>query len=641
MPVAIVGDIKSGMFDENFDVIVIGAGHAGCEAACASARLGVDTALVTINLDLIGQMSCNPAIGGIAKGHVVREIDALGGIMGRVIDRTGIQFRLLNRSRGPAVQSPRAQADRSLYRTEMRRVLEEVPNLKLRQGTVVNLIVENERVTGVELQDERRLGAKAVVIATGTFLNGMIHTGRQTYSAGRAGEPASIELAEGLKRHNFPVGRLKTGTPPRLDGRTIDWDAFEAQPPDEKPVPFSFATERIEQPQIQCFIGYTSQNVHDTIRKNLNRSPLYSGKIKGVGPRYCPSIEDKVVKFGDKDRHQLFLEPEGHETHEVYLNGFSTSLPSDLQVELLRMIDGFENVQIIRPGYAIEYDFVDPRELNPTMASTRLSGLYLAGQINGTTGYEEAACQGFLAGVNAALEIQKRKPFILSRDEAYIGVLADDLIQHGVDEPYRLFTSRAEARLKLRHDNADERLMGMGRELGLIGDYDWERFCSKRDRIAELRNALDQTRFKRSSIEYATVASILGSDLGDGFSLSQLAMRQGVRSELVHKMLPEGVKGRISLSELETALADSLYSGYITKQEQAAERINHHDSLKIPESFRFGAIGGLSNEMVERLERARPLTFAQVRKVPGLTPAAVSSVLVHLSAKRAPENSSN
>ncbi|MBA2334335.1 MAG: tRNA uridine-5-carboxymethylaminomethyl(34) synthesis enzyme MnmG [Blastocatellia bacterium] len=629
------------MFDESFDVIVIGAGHAGCEAASASARLGAETALVTINLDLIGQMSCNPAVGGIAKGHVVREIDALGGIMGRVIDRTGIQFRLLNRSRGPAVQSPRAQADRSLYRTEMRRVLEATPNLHLRQGFVIDLIVENNKVIGVEMQDTRRFGAKSVVIATGTFLNGTIHTGKRTFSAGRAGEPASIELAESLKRRGFPVGRLKTGTPPRIDGRTIDWDAFEPQPPDENPVAFSFATEKIEQEQIQCFIGYTSSRLHNTIRKNLHQSPLYSGKIKGIGPRYCPSIEDKVVKFADKDRHQLFLEPEGHNTNEVYLNGFSTSLPSALQLELLRMIDGFERVQIIRPGYAIEYDFVDPRGLRPTMESTRLKGLFLAGQINGTTGYEEAACQGLMAGINAAFSVQGRKPFILQRDDAYIGVLTDDLIQHGVDEPYRLFTSRAEARLTLRHDNADQRLSPKGREAGLVGNVEWDRFNKKRDRIAILRNTLDQTRFKRSSVEYATVSQILGCDLGDSITLSQLAMRQGVKPDLIRRLIPDEMRADIKITELHTALADSLYSGYIEKQKAATERINHHDGLKVPETFQFSRISGLSNEMVERLERARPQSFAQVRKIPGLTPAAVSTVLVHLSANKSQSISQN
>lgn len=620
------------MFDESFDVIVIGAGHAGCEAASASARLGADTALVTINLDLIGQMSCNPAVGGIAKGHVVREIDALGGIMGRVIDRTGIQFRLLNRSRGPAVQSPRAQADRSLYRTEMRRVLEATSNLHLRQGVVVDIIVENKRVIGIELQDSRRFSARSVVVATGTFLNGTIHAGRKTFSAGRAGEPASIELADSLKAHGFPVGRLKTGTPPRLDGRTIDWDAFELQPADENPVAFSFATERIEQDQIQCYIGYTSEKLHQTIRDNLHQSPLYSGKITGIGPRYCPSIEDKVVKFADKNRHQLFLEPEGRDTNEVYLNGFSTSLPSALQLELLRMIEGFENVQIIRPGYAIEYDFIDPREMRPTMESTRMDGLFLAGQINGTTGYEEAACQGLMAGINAAFATQGRKPFVLGRDEAYIGVLTDDLIRHGVDEPYRLFTSRAEARLTLRHDNADERLSPKGRKAGLLGDLDWERFNSKRDRISSLRNVLDTTRFKRSSAEYAGVSQLLGVDLGDSITLSQLAMRQGVNTDLIKRLLPAEVSEGLRDVELETALADSLYSGYIEKQKVATERVNHHDSLKVPEQFQFSTIGGLSAEMVERLERARPQNFAQVRNIAGLTPAAVSSVLVHLTA---------
>jgi tRNA uridine 5-carboxymethylaminomethyl modification enzyme len=621
------------MFDESFDVIVIGAGHAGCEAASAAARLGCETALVTINLDLIGQMSCNPAVGGIAKGHVVREIDALGGIMGRVIDRTGIQFRLLNRSRGPAVQSPRAQADRSLYRTEMRRVLEETANLHFRQGSVIDLIVDNNRVSGVELEDTRRLGAKAVVIATGTFLNGTIHTGSRNYSAGRAGEPASIALAENLKRRGFPVGRLKTGTPPRLDGRTIDWDAFEPQPPDKDPVAFSFSTERIDQPQLQCFIGHTHDRLHATIRKNLHQSPLYSGKIKGVGPRYCPSIEDKVVKFADKNRHQLFLEPEGHNTHEVYLNGFSTSLPSDLQLELVRMIIGFERVQIIRPGYAIEYDFVDPRELLPTMQTTRIDRLFLAGQINGTTGYEEAACQGLLAGINAALSVTGAKPFTLGREEAYIGVLADDLIRHGVDEPYRLFTSRAEARLTLRHDNADRRLSPKGREVGLIGDSEWERFNSRRDRIARLRNTLDHTRLSRSSSQYRAISQQLGVELGDSVTLSQLSMREGVTVEMVAGLLSRSIGEAVSLGDVKSALADSLYSGYIEKQRNATARVNHHDALRVPDGFSFGTVGGLSVEMVERLERARPQTFGQVRTVKGLTPAAVSNVLIHLTAQ--------
>lgn len=629
------------MFDEYFDVIVIGAGHAGCEAASAAARLGAETCLVTINLDLIGQMSCNPAVGGIAKGHVVREIDALGGIMGRVIDRTGIQFRLLNRSRGPAVQSPRAQADRSLYRKEMRRVLESTPSLHLRQGVVVDLITENNRVIGVEMQDTRRISAKAVVVATGTFLNGTIHSGRTTFSAGRAGEPASIELAQALKAHGFTVGRLKTGTPPRLDGRTIDWDAFEPQPADDDPVPFSFATEKIEQPQIQCFIGYTSERLHQTIRDNLHQSPLYSGKIKGIGPRYCPSIEDKVVKFADKDRHQLFLEPEGHNTNEVYLNGFSTSLPSQLQQELLQMVPGFENVRLIRPGYAIEYDFVDPRKLRPTMESTQMDGLFLAGQINGTTGYEEAACQGLLAGINAALSIQRRRPFVLERDQAYIGVLADDLIRHGVDEPYRLFTSRAEARLTLRHDNADRRLSPLGREIGLVGDTDWDRFNQKRDRLAQLRNALDFTRFKRSSVEYAGVSQLLGADLGDAFTLSQLSMRPEVDKEMILRLLPAEIKDSLRSADLDSALADSLYSGYVEKQRIATERVNHHDALKVPDEFRFSTISGLSVEMIERLERAQPKNFAQVRSISGLTPAAISTVLVHLTAHKPQDSLKN
>jgi len=617
-------------FDETFDVVVIGAGHAGCEAASAAARLGAKTALVTINLDLIAQMSCNPAIGGIAKGHLVREIDALGGVMGRVIDRTGIQFRLLNRSRGPAVQSPRAQADRALYRREMRRVLEATPDLNLRQGVVVDLIVKERSVVGIEMQDTRRFGAAAVVVATGTFLNGLVHTGRRSYSAGRAGEPASIELAEALRRQGFPVMRLKTGTPPRLDGRTIDWSKFEPQPPDEKPVPFSFATDRIEQKQLQCYIGYTNASVHRSIGEHIGESPLYSGKIKGIGPRYCPSIEDKVVKFAGKDRHQLFLEPEGHDTNEIYLNGFSTSLPAELQLEILRKIPGLEETLIIRPGYAIEYDAVDPRELQPSLQTQRIRGLFHAGQINGTTGYEEAACQGLIAGINAAQFVTGKAEFRLARSESYIGVLLDDLITQGVDEPYRIFTSRAEHRLSLRYDNADQRLAKYGKELGLVGDWDWERFNARQDRLSELRGVLEGTRIKRSDAAYTAVRQLLGTDLGDSFTLNQLARRQGVTLETVRSLLPLALRDSASDEELASALADSLYAGYIESQKSTLARINQHDEARIPATMDFRQLSGLSHEMVDRLERARPLTFGQARKIPGLTPAALATLLVHL-----------
>ncbi len=618
-------------FNEVFDVIVIGGGHAGCEAASASARLGSQTALVTINLDLIGQMSCNPAIGGIAKGHLVREIDALGGIMGRVADRTGIHFRLLNRSRGRAVQSPRAQSDRSMYRKEMRRTLEDTTNLHLRQGMVVDVLIDGGKVVGIELGDGRSLGAKCVVIATGTFLNGLIHTGRHTHSAGRAGEPASIELAQALKRMGFPVGRLKTGTPPRLDGRSIDWDAFEQQHADEKAVPFSFSTDRIEQRQLSCYIGFTTNAVHDAIRSNLHESPLYSGRIKGVGPRYCPSIEDKVVKFAGKDRHQLFLEPEGHDTNEIYLNGFSTSLPSDLQQELVRLIPGLGEARIIRPGYAIEYDFVDPRELGPDLQCFRFSGLFHAGQINGTTGYEEAACQGLIAGINAALSSQGRPKFRMRREESYIGVLIDDLITQGVDEPYRVFTSRSENRLALRYDNADERLEKYGRELGIVEDRDWERFNARQGRLSRLRALFAEARFKRSDPAYAAAGSRMGVDLGDSFTLAQLSKRRGVGLDTVRAMLPASFSN-LEDADLECVIADFLYATYIEAQSASSARLREHDKLSIPGSFAFAKLNGLSHEMVERLERAQPLTFGDARRVRGVTPAALATLLVQLSA---------